>query len=45
MTQTAERIAAQLRETEGAADVRVEQVAGLPLLDARLDRDAWPVSD
>ena len=40
MTQTAERIAAQLRETEGAADVRVEQVAGLPLLDARLDRDA-----
>ncbi len=40
MTQTAEQIAAQLRVTEGAADVRVEQVAGLPLLDARLDRDA-----
>jgi len=40
MTQTAEQIAAQLRATQGAADVRVEQVAGLPLLDARLDRDA-----
>ena len=40
MTETAERIAAQLRATPGAADVRVEQVEGLPLLDARLDRDA-----
>ncbi|SDE65048.1 cobalt-zinc-cadmium resistance protein CzcA [Massilia sp. PDC64] len=40
MTQTAERIAAQLRATPGAADVQVEQVEGLPLLDARLDRDA-----
>ncbi|RZA33001.1 MAG: CusA/CzcA family heavy metal efflux RND transporter [Lysobacteraceae bacterium] len=40
MSQTAERIAAQLRATEGAHDVRVEQVEGLPLLDARLDRDA-----
>jgi cobalt-zinc-cadmium resistance protein CzcA len=40
MTQTAERIAAQLRATDGAEDVRVEQVEGLPLLDARLDRDA-----
>jgi len=40
MTQTAERIAAQLRATPGAANVQVEQVEGLPLLDARLDRDA-----
>lgn len=40
MTQTAERVAAQLRATQGAVDVRVEQVSGLPLLDARLDRDA-----
>jgi cobalt-zinc-cadmium resistance protein CzcA len=40
MTHTAERIAAQLRATPGAVDVRVEQVQGLPLLDAKLDRDA-----
>jgi len=40
MTETAEQIATQLRATEGAEDVRVEQVEGLPLLDARLDRDA-----
>ncbi len=40
MTETAERVAQQLRATEGAEDVRVEQVEGLPLLDARLDRDA-----
>jgi cobalt-zinc-cadmium resistance protein CzcA len=40
MTRTAEQIAAQLRATTGAVDVRVEQVSGLPLLDARLDRDA-----
>jgi len=40
MTQTAERIEAQLRSIEGAEDVRTEQVAGLPLLDVQLDRDA-----
>jgi len=40
MVQTAERIAVKLRAVEGAEDVRVEQVQGLPMLDARLDRDA-----
>ncbi|WP_313166474.1 efflux RND transporter permease subunit [Massilia oculi] len=40
MTRSAELVAAQLRTVEGAADVRVEQVEGLPLLDAVLDRDA-----
>lgn len=40
MVQTADKIAAKLRAVEGAEDVRVEQVQGLPLLDARLDRDA-----
>jgi cobalt-zinc-cadmium resistance protein CzcA len=40
MAQTAEQIAEQLRSVEGAEDVRVEQVEGLPLLDVRLDRDA-----
>ncbi|TDR39683.1 cobalt-zinc-cadmium resistance protein CzcA [Tahibacter aquaticus] len=40
MATTAEAIAAQLRATPGADDVRVEQVEGLPLLDVRLDRDA-----
>lgn len=40
MIRTAEQIATKLRAVEGAEDVRVEQVQGLPLLDARLDRDA-----
>lgn len=40
MVRTAEQVAAQLRAVEGATDVRVEQVQGLPLLDARPDRDA-----
>jgi cobalt-zinc-cadmium resistance protein CzcA len=40
MTEAAEAIAAQLRAVEGAEDVRVEKVEGLPLLDVRLDRDA-----
>jgi cobalt-zinc-cadmium resistance protein CzcA len=40
MTSTAQAIAAELRATPGAQDVRVEQVEGLPLVDARLDRDA-----
>ena len=40
MVRTAEQIATKLRAVEGAEDVRVEQVQGLPLLDARLDRDA-----
>ncbi|MGI4721659.1 MAG: efflux RND transporter permease subunit, partial [Janthinobacterium lividum] len=37
---TAEQVAEKLRAVEGAEDVRVEQVQGLPLLDVRLDRDA-----
>jgi cobalt-zinc-cadmium resistance protein CzcA len=37
---TADRIAALLRKTEGAADVKVEQSEGLPILDIRPRRDA-----
>ncbi len=40
MADTANAIAAELRATEGAQDVRVEQVEGLPLLQVQLDRDA-----
>lgn len=40
MNDTANRIAAILRETEGAVDVRVEQTEGLPMLDIRPNRDA-----
>ncbi|WP_375195316.1 efflux RND transporter permease subunit [Sphingobium sp.] len=39
MTATAEKIAGVLRRTEGAADVKVEQTAGLPMLDIRVNRD------
>ncbi|EJL27969.1 efflux RND transporter permease subunit [Novosphingobium sp. AP12] len=40
MTRTANRIAAILRRTPGAADVRVEQTEGLPILDIRPRREA-----
>ena len=40
MNQTAMRIAQVLRKVPGAADVRVEQTEGLPLLDIRPNRDA-----
>jgi len=40
MNRTAEQVAAVLRRTEGAADVKVEQTAGLPMLDIRVNRDA-----
>ncbi|WP_326523753.1 efflux RND transporter permease subunit [Sphingomonas sp.] len=40
MNATAERIAAALRATQGATDVRVEQTEGLPMLDIRPRRDA-----
>lgn len=40
MVRTAEQVATKLRAVDGAEDVRVEQVQGLPLLDVRLDRDA-----
>jgi len=40
MNATAARIAAVLRKVRGAADVRVEQTEGLPLLDIRPNRDA-----
>jgi len=40
MNQTANRIAEVLRKVRGAADVRVEQTEGLPLLDIRPNRDA-----
>jgi cobalt-zinc-cadmium resistance protein CzcA len=40
MNRTAEQIAAVLRKTEGAADVKVEQTTGLPMLDIRVNRDA-----
>ncbi len=40
MLRTADQVAAQLRAIDGAVDVRVEQVEGLPLLAAKPDRDA-----
>src|SRR3546814_2220362 len=40
MNRTAEQIAAALRKTQGAADVKVEQTTGLPMLDLRVNRDA-----
>ena len=40
MTDTAERIAGILRRIPGAADVKVEQTSGLPMLDIRVKRDA-----
>jgi cobalt-zinc-cadmium resistance protein CzcA len=40
MNATAMRIAEVLRKVRGAADVRVEQTEGLPLLDIRPNRDA-----
>ena len=40
MNATAQRIAQVLRKVRGAADVRVEQTEGLPLLDIRPNRDA-----
>ncbi len=39
MTATANRIAAILRQTPGATDIRVEQTEGLPMLDIRPNRD------
>lgn len=38
MRESAERIATVLRQISGAADVRVEQVTGLPMLDVEIDR-------
>jgi cobalt-zinc-cadmium resistance protein CzcA len=40
MNATADRIASILRKTRGAADVRVEQTEGLPMLDIRPNRTA-----
>ena len=40
MNATARRVAEVLRKVRGAADVRVEQTEGLPLLDIRPNRDA-----
>jgi len=40
MNDTAGRIAAILRKTSGAVDVKVEQTDGLPMLDIRVNRDA-----
>ena len=40
MNRTAEQIAGILRRTRGAADVKVEQTTGLPMLDIRVNRDA-----
>ncbi len=39
LLETAERIAAVLQEVEGAADVRVEQVTGLPVLTVEMKRE------
>ena len=38
LLETADRIAAILRNTAGATDVRVEQVAGLPVLDISINK-------
>lgn len=40
MNATANRVAKVLKKVRGAADVRVEQTEGLPLLDIKLNRDA-----
>jgi cobalt-zinc-cadmium resistance protein CzcA len=40
MNRTAEQVASILRKTQGAADVKVEQTTGLPMLDIRVNRDA-----
>ena len=40
MVETAERIARVLESTRGAADVKVEQVTGLPILTVDIDRAA-----
>jgi cobalt-zinc-cadmium resistance protein CzcA len=40
MVPTADRIAAVLRSVEGAADVKVEQTTGLPVMSVDIDRDA-----
>ena len=40
MNDTADKIAAVLRRTEGAQDVKVEQTEGLPMLDIAFNRDA-----
>ena len=40
MNATAQQVAAILRKTEGASDVRVEETEGLSMLDIRANRDA-----
>lgn len=40
MTDAANKIASVLRSIEGAADVKVEQTTGLPMLDIDLNKDA-----
>ncbi|MND81041.1 Nickel and cobalt resistance protein CnrA [compost metagenome] len=40
MQKVADQVATALRETRGSADVRVEQVSGLPTLTVRVDRFA-----
>lgn len=40
MTDTANKIAGVLRSIDGAADVKVEQTTGLPMLDIDLNKDA-----
>ncbi|HPO74211.1 MAG: efflux RND transporter permease subunit [Armatimonadetes bacterium] len=40
LREKAEEIAAVLREVSGAADTKVEQVTGLPMLQIEVDRDA-----
>ncbi|EIZ77357.1 metal ion efflux RND protein family protein [Novosphingobium sp. Rr 2-17] len=40
MNRTAQAIAKVLARTRGAADVKVEQTEGLPMLDIRVDREA-----
>jgi cobalt-zinc-cadmium resistance protein CzcA len=40
MEQTAKQIAAVMQTTQGAADVKVEQTTGLPVMNVKINRDA-----
>jgi cobalt-zinc-cadmium resistance protein CzcA len=40
MERTAQQIAAQLQQVDGAEDVKIEQTSGLPMLDVTLNKEA-----
>lgn len=41
MLTTAERIEKIIKNIPGAADVRIEQITGLPVLSIQMDRTKW----